>query len=328
MEQKQLINYMITIVKNFPKFVKLLTENIKNKNILIVSHINPDPDTLGSQIALWYIFKNIAKASKIHLYNKDIKNEKTLSKFLPEIKYINNFLPLKFYDVIIGLEPSSFERLGLKNIAFNKLFIIDHHLSFNAQSFENFNSYIYFDPKADSCTQIIYQIAKRNKLQLDLKIKKAILIGILSDTLFFRYAKNKEIFKVIYEIFDKNLKMRDIYKVLFNFEIKDKKIIEKVLTKIKFYKNKKTALIDLSDFKIDKEKRGIFYEILRCFHNIDIYIFIVKVKNQYEFHLRSDAFDVSKIAKKFKGGGHKNASAFTTSNNKNKVIKEILREIK
>ncbi len=327
MAKKQFINYMSTIVKNLKKFAKLLLENIPNKKILIVSHINPDPDTLGSQIALWHIFKKINKASKVHLYNRDVKQIENLLSFLPSLNYVNNS-SLEFYDAIIALEPSNFERLGLLNTKFNKLFVIDHHHSFNQESFKQFDGYIYFDPEADACTSIIYKLAKIYNIELNLESKKAILVGILSDTLFLRYAKNKETLKIIYDVFEENIKMKEIYKILFSFEIKDKEMIKKVFLKIKFYKNKKTAVIDLSNLKINKEKRGILYEFFRFFKDIDIYIFIAKEKKQYEFHLRSDIFDVSKLAKKFKGGGHKNASAFSSSTDKDKVIKEILKQIK
>jgi len=319
---------MSIIIKDLKKFAELLKENVKNKSILIVSHINPDPDTLGSQIALSYILKNLSNNSLIHLYNRDIKEDQSLFYFLQNFKKIKNYIPRNFYDIAIAIEPSNFERLGLRNVKFNKLFIIDHHSSFDKESFKQFDSYIYFDPTKDACSSVIYKLAKIYNIKPNLEFKKSILIGILADTLFLRYAKDKESLKIIYDIFDENIKFREIYKILFSFEIKDKGLIEKIFSQMKFYKNKKTAIIDLSNFKINKRKKGIFYEFLRFFKDIDIYIFITKEKNQYEVHLRSDVFDVSKIAKKFKGGGHKNAAAFSFLGDKNKILKEILKQIK
>ena len=328
MVKRLFINYMIMIIKDLKTFSHILKENMKNKNILIVSHVNPDPDTLGSQIALWHIVKKLNKKGQIHLYNRDIKQEKALIKFLPTIEKITNFPRYSFYDLIIALEPSNFERLGLKEISFNKLLIIDHHPSFNYDSFKQFNCYIYLDTHADACSSIIYKLAKIYNIELNFEFKKAVLIGILADTLFLRYATNKETFKIIYELFDEDIKIREIYRILFSFETKDKRIIHKAISKIKFYKDKKTAILDLSNFKIEKSKKGIFYEFLRFFKDIDVYIFIVKEKNKYEFHLRSDIFDVSELAKKFKGGGHKNAAAFSIFADKEKIIKEILDQIK
>jgi phosphoesterase RecJ-like protein len=88
---------MSIIIKDLKKFAELLKENVKNKNILIVSHINPDPDTLGSQIALSYILKNLSNNSLIHLYNRDIKEDRSLFYFLQNFKKIKNYIPRNFF---------------------------------------------------------------------------------------------------------------------------------------------------------------------------------------------------------------------------------------
>lgn len=328
MEKRLFITFMITLNKNIKKFTEELDKTIReSKKILLVSHINPDPDTLGSQIALWHVIKLKYKNKKIHLYNKNIEKTKTLKEILDAVNYIKNKTD-NFYDLIIGLEPSNFERLGLKkNLKFRKIFIIDHHLTLNKESFKNYDCTIYFDPKKEACTGIIYDICKVLKVNISLQIKKAIILGILSDTVFLKYAKSKLSFKILYELIDENINLREFNKALLCFEIKDYKEIIKILKNAKFLKGR-IAIFNLANSKLSNEKRSMIYEFARFLRDVILYIFIDKNQKIYEYHLRSDYIDVSRISKIFNGGGHKNAAAFNSPLKPKKIIEQIKKLIK
>ncbi|MGC8981429.1 MAG: DHH family phosphoesterase [Minisyncoccia bacterium] len=287
------------------KFLERLEKDIKNsKNILIASHIEPDIDCLTSQLALYYILKSKFKDKKFFLYNRDFKNQsREISK---DFKLIKNKLPSKF-DLIIGIEPSSIERLGLNNID-SKIYIIDHHKYLDKNYSENF----YIDENAESCAEIVYEIGKIFRYKIDKKFRKIILIGILGDSGWLRYTKNKKTLKLLSELYDKDISLRKLYKNIFGLNIKEFFALNKILKSGLVLKNKKMFLgfINRKDIKNNETLRKMIY-FLTMLKDLKIFIFIEKIdKDNFCFHLRSDEIDVGKIAKKFGGGGHKFSSGF------------------
>jgi phosphoesterase RecJ-like protein len=286
------------------KFLEELFNDInKSKDILIASHIEPDLDCLASQLGFYYILKNSFKNKKFYLYNKDFKNN--LTGIFRDFKLIKNKLPQKF-DLIIGIEPSSIERLGVEKID-SKIYIIDHHKYLDNDYKENF----YVDEKSESCAEIIYEIAKILKYKIDEKFRKIILIGILGDSGWIRYAKNKKTLKLIFELYDENISLRNLYKSIFGLSLKEFYLLNKILESGKFFKKEKFFIgyIDSEKIKDNETLRKIIY-LLTMVKEANAFAIIEKRKYEIYVHLRSDKINVGKIAKKFGGGGHKFSSGF------------------
>ncbi|GIW66070.1 MAG: phosphoesterase RecJ domain-containing protein [Candidatus Parcubacteria bacterium] len=314
-------------IKNLSQLAKFLDSKIKeSKNILIVSHTNPDPDCLFSQLSLYYILKYRYPNKNFILFNKDYNYQKDNLKIINnDLRLIVNSLSCRKDDIdlIIGIEITNEERFGLIKdlIDYNKIIIIDHHNSFSLKS-----CYYYLEANSESCSIIIFKLANYFNFKKDLKFKINILSGIIGDTVGFRYIINRKTFLILSQIFDEKIKVFFLIKQIFGFNFFELKKITKLIDQIKIYKKKKLLVIFLS--KNNKFKKiNSFLEYLRLIKEIEVIVLLKEKRGKIYGSLRSERVDVSQIAQKFNGGGHKNSAGFVSNLPVKKIINFILKEI-
>lgn len=298
-----------------------LLEKIKlSKNIALVSHKNPDIDTIGSATAFFETIKNNFLYKNIDLICADIIPEKY--KFLTHTNRFKQDFHPKNYDLIIFFDSGSKTQTGFDE-TFPELFdsktyntiSIDHHITNELYAKQNILNTTY-----SSTTMIVFEIL----VMLNVKISKIastnILAGIYTDTWGFKHSNVNEI---TYLFASKLLEYGA------NFQI----IVDK------FFKNNTLSTIKLwgkilSDSFIDEN--GVLYsyvnksmldsynstyeEISGVIDHLNTaewikYSTLLTQKWEYvKASLRTlrDDIDLTQIAKKFDGGWHKKASGFTT----------------
>ena len=80
----------------------------KSRYILIITHVNPDPDSIGSALALSNLFAENKIKHKVFNISSDLpKNLDFLNRF----DKITNILP-PFYDLTICVDCGTYKRLG------------------------------------------------------------------------------------------------------------------------------------------------------------------------------------------------------------------------
>jgi len=80
----------------------------KSRYILIITHVNPDPDSIGSALALSNLFAENKIKHKVFNISSDLpKNLDFLNRF----DKITNILP-PFYDLAICVDCGTYKRLG------------------------------------------------------------------------------------------------------------------------------------------------------------------------------------------------------------------------
>ena len=168
------------------------------KKILIVSHVNPDGDTLGAMCAMKLALgKN---ADMLIQLPRGIKSH-DIYDFLP---YINSALTLDkvqdIYDLIITVDVASLDRLiGRAKTLFENAkntINFDHH-----ETNPNFAKYNFIVPNASSCCEVLYDFFTANSIKITKEIADCLYVGILTDTGSFRYeATSAKTFKIVSEL--------------------------------------------------------------------------------------------------------------------------------
>jgi len=103
---------------------KQIWDKIKEaRSILLVAHVNPDGDALGSELSLYPILKKMGK--KVTVYNATKPLPQYLD-FLPNFNKITDKLPAEI-DLAVSFDCGSFDRLGLEEKP-PFLINIDHHI--------------------------------------------------------------------------------------------------------------------------------------------------------------------------------------------------------
>ena len=181
-------------------------EIFESKNIVILTHENPDGDAIGSSLALYNGLKQLEKNADVI-----IPEYSNTYKFLPNASDIKKEGNANSYDLAIALDCGDIKRLN----GFAKYFedantkiSIDHH-SANTM----FADYNFVNPAAPACCQILITVLEALGVTINKEIGTCLLTGIITDTGGFKYSGvTAETFEFTAELLNKGVKVSDIYK--------------------------------------------------------------------------------------------------------------------
>ena len=152
----------------------------KAKNIIILAHMDPDGDAIGSMTAMYLALKGMGK--KAAMYCRDPVPE--IYGFLPESDKIKSSLNNGKYDLAIAVDCGDEKRvekgLDLKTLA-DKVINIDHHP--DNTKFGDIN----LIEKISSVSEILFKLFKKMKVKITNDIAASLYTGIMTDTGNFRY---------------------------------------------------------------------------------------------------------------------------------------------
>jgi len=301
------------------------------KNLLIVSHHDPDGDALGSSLGFGLFLDSIGK--KTTVYNRDkcpaYLNFIDSSGLINSIENIPNDI-----DLILLLDLNDFERTGddmsiyLKNTKLD-IIVIDHHQ--NPKIKTNFS---LIETNSSSTGILIYNLISSFGQPIDNLIATLLLTTIVTDTSSFRNSNtNSEALRVAAELITLGGDMQLINSSLMNDRSLNKLRLEKeILLNHEFYSDIKTSISfctteNYTSTNTTKEESEGVANFLLNHKEVKIGVFIRQIsENSWKVSMRTNGFiDLSLLANKFDGGGHKNASGFSFDGNIDN-LKKLLRE--
>lgn len=302
---------------NYDLSAKILEEVKEADKILINCHRNPDPDSIGSALALFGVLKKMGKEVEVICSTKLDKNTEFL-KYFKEIKTVDfkkfNF---KDFDLFIVLDSSTWDMVtGAKDVLRPeglKIITIDHH--FTNDKFGDVN---LIDPQVTSAAELLYKVLSDWEVKLSKETATAILAGIISDTGAFRYpGVSKETLLIASSLISKGAdKEKIIFSIFNNLQINVLKMVGEMINKLELDDENKFCwcAIPLSLYekygKPDGAKEYASNTFIQSISATDFGIIMVEVEEKklsVSFRSRS-GFDVSKIALALGGGGHKAAA--------------------
>lgn len=159
-------------------FEEAVKELKKSENVLVLTHANPDGDTLGSGFALVRILRQLGKKARL------INNEKIPEKF----SYLYEDLEEEDFteETVIGVDIADRVLLGKETdekYGGNVNLIIDHH-----GTNRMFAEKTYVESDSASCCEIIFLLAKALGVTIDKGIADCLYTGCSTDTGCFRYS--------------------------------------------------------------------------------------------------------------------------------------------
>ena len=309
------------------EYTKALEFIEKSRYILIVTHVNPDPDSIGSALALSNLFHENKIKHKVYNISSDLPQN---LDFISRFDKITDQLPA-FFDLIITVDCGSYKRLGFKTDPAIPIINFDHH-----KSNENFGVVNIVDPMKSSTAELVYEFFKHNGLYITKNSATALYVGIYDDTLAFSLGRCDELtFEKINFLVECGASPSEIAnKLLRRDSLAKYRIIPKVLDSLELFKEGEIASIFAKEewFKQTGAHNRDCEDALDMIMSIAIVkiAFFVRVVNgSSRVSIRSKGkIDVSKIAGEFGGGGHFNAAGCTldmvdVEKAKDIVLKEI-----
>ncbi len=160
------------------EFSQAVTELKNADNILILTHINPDGDTLGSGFALLRALKKMGKRAR--LINGD--------KIAPKYTYLFSDITADDFEeeFVVSVDVAEKKLLGdnLSEKYGDRVDLsIDHH-----ETSRRFAKKTYCEPDSASCCEIVYLLIKALGVNVDSDIASCIYTGCTTDTGCFRYS--------------------------------------------------------------------------------------------------------------------------------------------
>jgi len=320
-------------------FNKALVENIKtiingSKNIGLVTHQNPDGDTLGGAFALHYYLAK-KKISSTIFCNKNYPEFFRWMLFEKAEKEIFFNVNTADLDAIFLIDHSLYSRSEITDFSIKdhsaKKIIIDHHTNKPDKA-----DYTLLDPTSESACKLIFQLIEDcNETHLiDKKIASCLYTGIITDTGSFMHGSiSISTFKTVEKLLEKGVNTHDIHdKIYQNFTLDRIKLLGYVLlNKINLISNGTIAYIILNDKELKKfnfksgDTEGVVNYPL-VIGGVKVAILIIEKKNVVKISFRSkNKIPVNLYAKKyFDGGGHLNAAGA----NSKKLLSEVVDFIK
>ncbi len=301
----------------------------KASHIVLISHINPDGDALGSELGMYPILKRMNK--KVTVVNKT-KPLPDYLDFLPNFEKVTDKLP-KSYDLMISFDCGSFDRLGIEE---KPPFLInfDHHVSNTRYGDINI-----IDPNAASTSEVIYNFAKANNIEIDKDSAICLYTALVTDTGSFQYESvNDKVFEMAAEMVRCGVKPDFVSRMLFQRDrLSRLRLLAKAYDTIELCCDGRVAFVEVTREMMEitgaiKEDTDTIVNSVRAIEPVEIAVMLREDEEGIKLSLRSKTCaDVSKIAVKYGGGGHIRAAGATLKgefdfSKVKKMLKEDLKE--
>lgn len=310
-----------------------IIEKIKSsKKSLVLSHQNPDGDTLGSMLALGALLKKSGHVVD-HVISDPVPE---IYKFLPYTNLVkmpeDKELQTSF-DLAFSLDCGSIKRLGRARSLWEKATTtinIDHHISN-----ENFAKLNWIEPEATSTGQLVYWLADTLKAKVTKEIATLLYTTLLTDTGCFSNSNtNADALAWGAELIKLGANHEVVYKKAFlERPFKSIKIFGAALNNLSLAKNNKLAwtFVDQNIMKklsaTSEDTEDIADHMMRI-QGIEVGVFFREDGDETKVSLRSNTdLDVSKIAVSMGGGGHKRAAGINIKSPLSKVKDLVLKKV-
>ncbi len=288
--------------------------------ILLMSHIRPDGDAIGSQIAFARALTDYGK--KVILINADPVPPNL--QFLDPDRLIHPLTELtneqkkemEQADLLVSLDTSSWAQLGamgeiIKQTSAPKL-VLDHHIKG-----DDIGAVCYVDPSAEAAGVIVVQAIEALGLPMKKEYAFPLFVSIASDTGWFRFnSVTAKTYRLIADLTDIGIRPNEVYRIIYEQESFSRmKLIGLALVKAEQFLNNKGIITSLSikDFDttgaLPSDSEDIINQTLKTDGTLVAVIMVEQRSGGYKLSFRSRCnLDCSLLAAKFGGGGHKKAA--------------------
>ncbi len=334
--------------KNFLEAIEMLRSSSR---ILVVSHVRPDGDAIGSTIALCRSIRAQAKLDD----RKCVCHVMLLSyvgesyKFLlsgDELIVGENVSQeemssdkLNEYDLIIVVDTRAKRQMpGLGDYLIERtslgkpVLVLDHHLSG-----DDIGTCQVIDTDAGAAGEIVYNLCRAADFPMDRKALEAVFVAICTDTGWFKFQNTKaDSFLIASELISGGVEVDKMYRDLFmKHEPAKLLLMTEALQTLELRSEGKFAIMTITNRMMEKvgadrsHIENIVNEPMQI-GSVEVSIMCVEMEEEGKtrFSLRSKEYvDVNEIANTLGGGGHARAAGVTICKPLTEAKKEIIKAI-
>ena len=314
----------------FDQIGKVLREH---QHFAVLSHVRPDGDALGSQLALALSLEQLGK--HVRVWNEDGMLEKY--SFLPRAELLTKPpATAEDFDVAIALDTAIQNRLGTTVAAIGsaKIWInIDHH-----PSNPGYGDLVIVDPSAPATGEIIFNLIKSEGLPLNHDIAENLYAAISTDTGSFQYPKTSaRTFEIAAELVRHGVDVGRVSQQLYeSYPRRRVELLRELLRTTRFTAGDRVASFSLSlktaaELGVLPEDNEGLIDHLRAVRGVIVAVFFEELaegKVRVSMRSKDEAVDVCAICQKFGGGGHTLAAGARIRGSLAEVEEKVLEEVR
>ena len=296
------------------RLTRLLEEG---ERFAILTHINPDGDGLGSELALHAFLRDRGKQARV-INDGAIPANYRFLRLAPQVETLGEEggAFVEEADGVFILDNGSMERLGalvphVKRTRGLKV-CIDHH-----ETQDDCWDIDVIDSDASASGEIVFQIIRQLGGSLTTEIAEALYVSIITDTGHFRFSKTRPLsHRITAELLETGIDPAAIYEQVYERKSEGAiRLLGHALASMKRDDGGKLAWTALEAAVLrrldaEDEDTGWIINTLLSMEGIRLSILCRELPDgQVKVSLRSKGdVDVSRFAQRHGGGGHRNAS--------------------
>lgn len=311
-------------------------EMLKWDNFILMGHVDPDGDCIGSLFALKWYLESINKSSLVLLTEELAEKYAILGIKDSDYRLFQDYsLTAREDTCYIALDAGNSDRLGAGEKLVDRVFLInmDHHVDNPLYGKLN-----YVNPEKAAVGEIIYDLIKLDEeYQLNRKIATAIATAIVSDTGAFRYQNTSPgVFRIMAELMETGIDVYGINRAMFsNYHYSVLKLLGQALSSLEISADGKVAYLRVEQGMLEEsgaeisESSGLV-NYARDIYGVEVGIsFIEEEENITRVSFRSNEYcPVNEVAAYFGGGGHPRAAGCTINKGIDQAVELVLQKVK
>ncbi len=312
---------------------RLITRLRGGHRYLVTSHANPDGDAIGSSVAAARLLRQLGKVAVVWL----IDPVPPLYLALPGSERIHTGEqpPAGFphdFDCVIVMECPATNRTGLAEFLTElPLINIDHHLGN-----EQYGSVNWVDTAAPAVGEMIFRLARRMRLTIDQQVANALYLTLVTDTGGFRFSNTTAAtFEAAAELVREGASPETISKWLYESQPESVlRLVGEMLQTLEIHADGRVATAWLTHEMIERAGAGPgdsegLIDYPRSISGVDAVAMFRQLEDgNFKVSLRSRGrLDVERIARRFGGGGHRNAAGFSSLKAREELFAETVRTL-
>jgi phosphoesterase RecJ-like protein len=303
----------------------------EHDRFLVVTHENPDGDALGSLLAATLALRELGKDAVMYLPGKTPLPREYA--FMPLHDLVRERPADTSERVLVAVDCAKAERIGDDAVVAGAPLVldIDHH--HDNTRFGHLNLIV---ADASSTGEVLRDVFAELGIELTPELAEPLYIALVTDTGRFQYANTTpKALRLAAELVDAGADIHAVFQQVYeSVEFAKLKLLARALDRAEVLEGGRIVVSHLlrSDFAdagaAEPYSEGII-DYLRAVEGAELAVLIREQLNDAAYahkgSLRSsiDELDVSAIARRFGGGGHRQAAGFSTDLPLEEIVDQI-----
>jgi phosphoesterase RecJ-like protein len=305
------------------------------QRILILTHINPDGDAIGSMLGMWHALQSLGK----QVLPIASSPPPGYVKWLPGAEHVQVYqqgMAFPEVDLVIMVDTATLARVGriydehAQALNTTPIVIVDHHVTNDGAATLNL-----IQPEAASTCELLYALFRALDIAISPALATCLLLGVTTDTQSFQTSSTSaESLRVAADLLDLGADQeRIVREVYYALPEASAALIGLALTELRRDGPIAWARITLSMMRATGAEDEAVDEVVRAMQRVAgvkaLVVFKERQDGTTKISMRSvQPINVATLATRWGGGGHEQAAGATLLTSPEQAEHQVLPQLR